>query len=218
MRRNNMKKLCIIWAGSGVGEALAKYYSAEWLHVDEITRKQVDLSREEDIMKLAEEISQSDYDLVIFSAGVWYHRTFGSLSFEEISEQILVNTIAPLQILRTLWEQTKFVYLSSVMQYIPAKNMSVYASMKRATSQTLRAIRIENSKKKILDIDLWAVKTPMHLKAGMKKMVGKDLEQVIPKLVKKIENKQGSRTLFWDWWIMIYLVFPIYRIFLTITK
>ncbi len=213
-----MKKLCIIWAGSGVGEALAKYYSAEWLHVDEITRKQVDLSREEDIMKLAEEISQSDYDLVIFSAGVWYHRIFGSLSFEETSEQILVNTIAPLQILRTLWEQTKFVYLSSVMQYIPAKNMSVYASMKWATSQTLRAIRIENSKKKILDIDLWAVKTPMHLKAGMKKMVGKDLEQVIPKLVKKIENKQGSRTLFWDWWIMIYLVFPIYRIFLTITK
>jgi hypothetical protein len=88
--------------------------------------------------------------------------------------------------------------------------------MKRATSQTLEAINVENKDIKLLTIDLWAVKTPMHIKAGMKKKVWRDIEKVIPKLVSAIEKKQGNITLFLDWKIIIYIVFPLYRLFLWI--
>jgi len=67
---------------------------------------------------------------------------------------MLVNTLAPLQILRSLPKSTKFVYLSSIMRFIPAKNMSVYAAMKLATSQALQAIRYENKDREILSVDV----------------------------------------------------------------
>lgn len=212
------KKICIIWSSSGVWSALSEYYKNQWNIVHDIHRKQRDLSKEYDITQLCTDISQEEYDIVIFSAGVWYHRSFESLMAHEISEQIFVNTFAPLQLIHSLWKDTKFVYLSSIMQYIPAKNMSVYSGMKRATSQTLKAIRLENPSRSILDIDLGAVKTPMHIKAGMKKSVWKNIETVIPKLVYAIENKHGSTTLFWDWWLMIYIIFPLMRVFLLFKK
>jgi len=206
-----MKKICIIWVSSWIGQALEKYYRDAWHDVFWVSRVQYDLTKEDHIMQLAHKIQEDSYDLVIFSAGVWYHKAFDRLEPQEISEQISVNTLAPLQILRTISSSTKFVYLSSVMQYILAKNMAVYGGMKRATSQTLQTVRWENPQMKILNIDLWAVKSPMHLKAGMKEMVGKDIETVIPKLVRAIEKNTGTKTLFWDWWMMIYIVFPLYR-------
>lgn len=211
-----MKKICIIWASSWIGLALAEYYKKTWEHVDVFTRETADLSVHEDIIELSQNISQWDYNTVIFSAWVWYHKSFRLLSSDQISEQVFVNTLAPLQILRTLPQKTKFVYLSSVMQYIPAKNMAVYAAMKRATSHALTTLRYEEKKSQILCVDLWAVKTPMHIKAGMKKMVWKDIETVIPKLVQAIENKQGTTTLFLDWFLMMHIVFPLMRIFLKI--
>jgi len=209
-----MKKICVIGAGSGIGQALAHYYENTGDEVSTITRDDSDLSDISQVMQLSQQIAEKNYGLVIFSAGVWYHRVFDDLRGQEVSAQIIVNTFAPLQILKWLGKETKFIYLSSIMQHIPAKNMSVYASMKRATSQSLAAIRSEWNSGEILSIDLWAVKTQMHIKAGMKKMVWKDIETVIPKLVKVIETKQWSKTLFCDWWIMIHLVFPLYRIFL----
>jgi short-subunit dehydrogenase len=77
-----------------------------------------------------------------------------SLTQDEISEQIFVNTLAPLYIVQSMNKESKFVFISSIMQYIPAKNMSVYAAMKRATSQTLEAINVENKDIKLLTIDL----------------------------------------------------------------
>jgi len=205
-----MKKICIIWAWSWIGKALAEYYEDSQTEIEIFTRNDANLSDLSDIKNLSEKIWAANYDIVIFSAWVWYHALFEKLSSDQISEQIFVNTLAPLQIYKALPYTTKFVYLSSIMQYIPAKKMSVYAAMKHATSQTLSAVGDKN----ILSIDLWAVKTDMHLKAGMKKKVWRDIIKVIPKLVKVIENKQGSKILFWDWWCMIYIVFPFYRIFL----
>ncbi len=213
-----MKKICVIWASSGIWKALSEYYKDHWDTVDTITRVSYDLSQNEDIKKLCLSISKKDYDFVIYSAGVWYHRKFEDLTADEISAQISVNTLAPLQLIHALPEGIKFIYISSIMQYIPAKNMSVYASMKRATSQALKTISLENSNRNILDIDLWAVRTPMHLKAGMKKTVWKEIDRVIPKIVHAIENKQGSTTLFWDWFLMIYIVFPLMRVFLWLKK
>jgi len=205
-----MKKICIIWAWSWIGKVLAEYYKNSQIEVDSFTRNDGDLSELSDIKKLSKRIWAANYDFVIFSAGIGYHALFEKLSSEQISEQVMVNTLAPLHILKWFKDTTKFVYLSSIIQYIPAKNMPVYAAMKHATSQTLSAIGNKN----ILSVDLWAVKTDMHIKAGMKRKVGRDIEKIIPKLVKTIEKKHGSKTLFWDWWCLIYIVFPLYRIFL----
>jgi len=133
-----MKKICVIWAGSGIGQALSVYYKKNWYSVDSITREYANLSYTDDIEKLLEKIKKQNYDIVIYSAGVWYYKNFNSLTPTEIREQIYVNTLAPLQVFHALTSNTKFVYLSSIMQYIPAKNMSVYASMKHATSQTIQ--------------------------------------------------------------------------------
>lgn len=48
----------------------------------------------------SEELKNKDYDLVIFTAGIGYHRKFSELSSDEIIEQISVNTLAPLQIIK----------------------------------------------------------------------------------------------------------------------
>ena len=207
------KNICIIWASSGVWLALSEYYRAQWNTVDTINRRQCDLSNDSDTTKLCQDISKKKYDILIYAAGVWYYKIFEKLTDTETQEQVSVNTLTPLRILQSLQEKTKFVYLSSIMRYSPAKNMSVYAGMKQATSQTLRTLRIESSQRNILNIDLGAIKTPMHIKAGMWKMFGKEIEEVIPKLVYAIENKQGSIILLWQWKILIYLVFPFYRIY-----
>ena len=209
-----MKRICVIWAGSGIGEALFLHYKRSGYDVDSITREDADLSNTQDTIQLIEKIKKQGYDIVIFSAGVWYYKEFASLTSQEIREQVYVNTLTPLQVLLALGVKTKFVYLSSIMQYIPAKNMSIYASMKRATSQTILAIQTESGDRKVLSIDLGAVKTPMHIKAGMKKTVWRDIEKVLPKLIKVIEKKQWTKTLFFDWWFMIHVIFPLYSLFL----
>jgi len=212
-----MKKILIIWAWSGIGKSLSEYYKKQGYDISVLTRSDYDLWDMNQLEMLWKELHSSSYDIIIFSAGVWYHREFRGLSTKEISEQIIVNTLAPITVLRAIEPEVKFVYLSSIMQHIPAKNMSIYSAMKRATSQALTAVSLEQNNN-ILSIDLWAVKTQMHIKAGMNKMVWKDIQKIIPKLTKAIESKKWTTTLFWDWWIMIYLIFPIYKIFLRYKK
>lgn len=213
-----MKKILIIWSSSGVGLALWEYYKTQWDDVISVTRDDYNLSNIQDIQKLSQDISQNNYDLVIYSAGVGYYKKFWELSSQELSEQIFVNTLAPLEILRNSLKvfqknNTKFVYLSSIMRHIPAKNMSVYAGMKQTTSQTLNTIKIEYPEINILNIDLGAIQTPMHQKAGLPKTVWKQVSKILPKLVKAIDTKQGSVTLLWEWKFMVYIIFPILRIF-----
>ncbi|MDA9129247.1 SDR family NAD(P)-dependent oxidoreductase [Candidatus Gracilibacteria bacterium] len=210
------KNICIIGASSGVGKALAEYYSSEGNTVFTPRRAKYNLSNYEEIQKLSDTISEEKYDLVIFSAGVGYYKCFTELSDSELQEQISVNTLAPLKILRknlSIFQQnnTKFVYLSSIMRHIPAKNMSVYASMKQATSQTLKTLRLENKNLSIVNIDLGAIQTPMHLKAGMQKTVGKKVSEILPKLIKTLETQEGSIMLLWQWKILVYFVFPVLK-------
>ena len=211
------KSICIIWASSWVWQALSEYYRAQWDEVFAPTRSEYNLSNTSDIQEISKHISENNIDIVIFSAGVWFYKYFWELSEWELQEQILVNTLAPLEILRNNRQNfqknnTKFVYLSSIMRHIPAKNMSVYASMKQATSQALYTLMLENANLRILHIDLWAIQTPMHLKAGMQKTVWKNISEILPKLIRTISTKQGSIILLWQWKILVYLVFPALKI------
>lgn len=231
-----MKKICVIWASSWIGLEAVKQYIKKWYIVDFTLRDSaqksefqkrfpkshiyiVDLNELDQIASFWEDVSDRFYDTIIFAAGVWYYKTFENIKTQQLTEQLRVNTLAPIQILSEYfashdYEDTKFVYLSSVMERIPSKNMSIYAASKRAATQILWAYKSESPELKILIVMLWAVKTPMHEKSGLWKPVGKNLQKTVQKLLKTIERHEGTRTLYIDWLVILWFVFPLYNLFL----
>jgi len=231
-----MKKICIIWAGSWIGWETLEQYVELWYSVDFTLRNSsqkseyqkrfpkshiyiVDLNQLDQIASFWEDISDKFYDVIIFAAGVWYYKTFENLKTPQLTEQLRVNTLAPIQILSEYFENhdyqdTKFVYLSSVMEWVPSKNMSVYSASKSAATKVLLAYKQESPELRILIIILWAVKTPMHEKSGMWKPVGKNLKNTVKKLIKTVEKFEGIRTLYIDWLMILWIVFPLYNLYL----
>lgn len=231
-----MKKICVIWASSGIGLESVKQYSEQWYSVDFTLRntsqkaefqKQfpesgifiVDLSDWTQVKTFAEDLTKTHYDIIIFAAGTGLYKKFEDAEAWEITEQLQVNTLAPIHIIKEYFKKhdyskTKFVYLSSVLERIPAKNLSVYSASKRATTQILYAFKTETPKLRILVVMLWAVKTPMHKKSGFWEAVWKDLHKTVKKLIKVIEHRQWTRTLYIDWLLMLWIVFPVYNFYL----
>lgn len=231
-----MKKICIIWASSGIGLEALKQYTKKWYSVDftlrDISQKSdfqkrfpkshiyiVDLNILEQISNFGEELSDRFYDTIIFSAGVWSYKIFENLKSQELTQQLRVNTLAPIQILQEYfmshdYSDTKFVYLSSVVEGIPSKNMSVYSASKSAATQILRAYKTESPELKVLIVMLWAVKTPMHEKSGFWKPIWKNLEKTVKKLIKTIDRHEWVRTLYFDWLLVLWLIFPLYNLYL----
>ncbi len=231
-----MKKICIIWASSWIGLEALEQYTKKWYIVDFSLRSAaqkadfqkrfpkshiyiVDLNELDQIASFWEDLSDRFYDTIIFAAGVWYHKTFENVKAVELTEQLRVNTLAPVQILQEYFVShdyidTKFVYLSSVMERIPGKNMSIYGASKRAATQILSAYKAESPELRILILMLWAVKTPMHEKSGFWKAVGKNLEKTVKKLINTVERHEWIRTLYLDWLILLWIVFPIYNLYL----
>lgn len=231
-----MDKICIIWASSGIGLEALEQYTKKWYIVDftlrDIAQKSefqkkfpkshiyiVDLSVLEQISSFGEDLSDRFYDAIIFAAWVWYYKTFENLKTQQLTEQLRVNTLAPIQILQEYfvthdYVDTKFVYLSSVVERIPSKNSSVYSASKAAATQILLAYKRESPDLRILILMLWAVKTPMHEKSGFWKPVGKNLGKTVKKLIKTVDRHEGVRTLYLDWLIVLWIVFPLYNFYL----
>lgn len=128
-----------------------------------------------------------------------------------ISEQMSVNTTAPLEIIHSclsecIQNKTKIVYLSSLTADMPLTNMSVYAASKRATNYALERISQSHPDLRLLNLHLGAVQTPMHIRSGMQEMKGRKLEEVIPKMITYIETKCGNRWMYPDWLFASYIV------------
>jgi short-subunit dehydrogenase len=230
-----MKKICIIWASSGIGKEALEQYTQIWYIVDFTLRDSrqkwefqklypksriytVDLNVLEQISSFWESISDTFYDIIIFAAGVGYYKTFENLKTQQLTEQLRVNTLAPIQILQEYfvshdYADTKFVYLSSVLERIPSKNMSVYSASKSAATQILSAYKRESSELKILIVMLWAVKTPMHIKSWLERSVWKNLHKTVKKLIKTIDRHEWIRTLYLDWVLILWIIFPLYNLY-----
>lgn len=231
-----MKKICIIWASSGIWLEAVQQYTKLWYSADFTLRSNsqkwefqkqfpkshiyiVDLNELDQIASFAEDLSDKHYDTIIFAAGTGFYKWFEDLKIWELTQQLRVNTIAPIQILQEYftnhdYSDTKFVYLSSVLECIPSKNLSVYSASKRATTQILRAYRSETPELRILIIMLWAVKTPMHEKSWFWEAVWKNLQKTVSKLMKTVEHHEWVRTLYLDWVLMLWIVFPLYNFYL----
>lgn len=231
-----MKKICIIWAGSGIWLETLEQYTKKWYSVDFTLRNSsqksefqkrfpkshifiVDLNILEEISTFAEDLSGKFYDTIIFSAGTGYYKTFENLKSWELTQQLRVNTLAPIQILSEYftnhdYSDTKFVYLSSVLERIPSKNLSIYSASKSAATQILWAYKAESPELRVLIIMLWSVKTPMHETSWFWKPVGKNLQKTVQKLIKTVDRHEGTRTLYIDWLLILWIIFPLYNFYL----
>jgi NAD(P)-dependent dehydrogenase (short-subunit alcohol dehydrogenase family) len=123
----------ITGANRGVGLALARhYYAAGWAvigvcrsasyelaEVAERVIEGIDVTRAEDVARLADGLVGQRLDLLINNAGLLRDESLGELDFDSIREQMEVNAYAPLRVvealLDNLGEGSKIANISSRM-------------------------------------------------------------------------------------------------------
>lgn len=106
----------ITGANRGIGLALARHYSAAGWQVFAVCRQTsaeldevaeqviegVDVTRDEDVARLAEALQGLHLDLLINNAGLLRDESLGSLDFANIREQMEVNAYGPLRVTEAL--------------------------------------------------------------------------------------------------------------------
>ncbi|XKE43749.1 SDR family oxidoreductase [Halomonas organivorans] len=106
----------ITGANRGVGLALARHYRGEGWQVIGVCREAsfelaeaanrviegIDVTRPEDVARLAEDLRGESLDLLINNAGMLHDETLGALDFEAIRAQMEVNAYAPLRVVEAL--------------------------------------------------------------------------------------------------------------------
>ncbi|MCC5881946.1 MAG: SDR family oxidoreductase [Halomonas sp.] len=106
----------ITGANRGIGLALARHYSAAGWQVFAVCRQTsaeldevaeqviegVDVTRDEDVARLAEALQGLHLDLLINNAGLLRDESLGSLDFATIREQMEVNAYGPLRVTEAL--------------------------------------------------------------------------------------------------------------------
>jgi NAD(P)-dependent dehydrogenase (short-subunit alcohol dehydrogenase family) len=123
----------ITGANRGVGLALARHYHAEGWRVIGVCRtashelaevaerliEGIDVTRAEDVARLAEELAGERLDLLINNAGLLRDEALGAIDFDSIREQMEINAYAPLRVtealLGNLGEGSKVANITSRM-------------------------------------------------------------------------------------------------------
>lgn len=123
----------ITGANRGVGLALSRHYHDQGWDVIGVCRhashelaevasrliEGIDVTRDEDVARLAQELKDQPLDLLINNAGVLYDESLGRIDFEAIREQMEINAYAPLRVtealLGNLGEGAKIANITSRM-------------------------------------------------------------------------------------------------------
>ncbi|WP_299236771.1 SDR family oxidoreductase [uncultured Halomonas sp.] len=109
----------ITGANRGVGLALARHYhaagwavigvcrsggeeAAELLEIAETLIEGIDVTREEDVARLKQELAGRRLDLLINNAGLLQDEVLGELDFDSIRTQMEINAYAPLRVTEML--------------------------------------------------------------------------------------------------------------------
>ncbi|MFW3615031.1 SDR family oxidoreductase [Billgrantia antri] len=109
-------RVLITGANRGIGLALARHYHAEGWQVVGVCRtgspelgeiaeqviEGVDVTRAEDVARLAEAVRGQRLELLINNAGLLHDESLGSLDFAAIQRQMEVNAYGPLRVTEAL--------------------------------------------------------------------------------------------------------------------
>ncbi|MGR4066759.1 SDR family oxidoreductase [Billgrantia sp. C5P2] len=109
-------RVLITGANRGIGLALARHYQGEGWQVIGVCRtasqelneaavqvvEGIDVTRDEDVARLAEAIRGQHLHLLINNAGLLHDESLGSLDFDTIREQMEVNAYGPLRVTEAL--------------------------------------------------------------------------------------------------------------------
>lgn len=157
----------ITGANRGIGLELAKHYQSQGDKVFAIVRQSsaeleavatqvidhIELTNQDDIAHIAEQLNTPHIDILINNAGMWHDDEFGKFDYQQLNEQMEVNAFAPMRVTEALLgfmnEGSKIANITSRMGSI-ADNDSGGRYGYRASKAALNALT------KSLAIDLKA--------------------------------------------------------------
>lgn len=171
---------------------------------------QADLSNKQDVQKLINQIKNMRFDYVLLNAGYALMGAFHELPMESIDKIIEANLLSNMRLTRAFLSnmnhhQTKFIFVSSIAARLPAHNFASYAVSKAGLSHFCNSLRREYPRLSFLCIEIGAVNTPLHNKAGnnvAQKDRFKSAQVIGQRIFKAMHTKEGVVTLSGDWWLM----------------
>ena len=139
-----MKTALITGANRGIGLALCKTYLAQGWDVIGVCRNAtpeltesgalvvagVDVTDAQAVARLAERLEGKSIDLLINNAGIFLHEALGSIDYQSLQQQFLVNAEAPLRVtealLGNLASGAKIAFITSRMGSIADNSSGGY--------------------------------------------------------------------------------------------
>jgi len=168
-----MQQLLIIGANRGIGLEFTQQYLAQGWHVyatyrqqpgdglnalvcNQLTLVPLDVTEDDDILALQEQLKGIELDLIINNSGLFGPRdqTLGKVSRQQWLEVLNVNSIAPLMLAQALQSNLSakrgtFAVLSSRMGSIEGNDegsLYLYRSSKAAVNQVVKSLSIDLKK------------------------------------------------------------------------
>lgn len=165
-----MQQLLITGANRGIGLEFTQQYLAQGWHVyatyrqqpgealaalacDQLTLLPLDVTEDDSIAALQEQLNGAELDLVINNSGVFgpKDQNLGTVSRQQWLEVLNVNSVAPLMLAQALHENLRvkggtFAVLSSRMGSIEGNDggaLYLYRSSKAAVNQVVKSLSID---------------------------------------------------------------------------
>lgn len=141
-------------------------------HFSSVTCLVCDLSDTSAVSRLAKKLEKLRFDFVIWNAGTAQVGKFHELPASSIDDTLSANLTAHMKLTRALLpralpDKTKFCFTSSLAARAPGRRYAAYSVAKAGVSMFCSALRAEYPDLEVLCVEIGAVRTPFHGKAGM---------------------------------------------------
>ncbi|RVD88391.1 uncharacterized protein DFL_002578 [Arthrobotrys flagrans] len=197
----NYKKVLIIGATSGIGEALAERFVKEGIQVVVTGRREdrlkafteqnvgayeaFDITKLQEIPKFVEKLTggHPDIDAILLNSGIQRGFNFTkpeTVDLDVITEELTVNYLSYIYLTTALLpfllkkDSSALIYVSSVLAMVPLARCPNYCATKAALHQFVLSLRnqLKGTSVKVLEILPPAVQTELHDEVNQPDMKG----------------------------------------------